>query len=239
MKFNSKVLIAESLYKTFCRGGTEVTAVQNVSFSLRRGEFVVLLGRSGSGKSTLFSLLAGILRPTKGRVVIDGVDLTKLSSAEKTIFRRKKIGIVFQRHNLIPFLSALDNVLLMIDINETLCDEEKRRAESLLDEIGLKDRKDFLPSELSGGECQRVAIARSLIHNPLLLLVDEPTASLDSDRGLQIAKLLLDQVRRFNRTCMVATHDLRICEFADRILEICDGKIINEHLSSLLVKQPK
>ncbi|MCI5775102.1 MAG: ABC transporter ATP-binding protein [Aerococcus sp.] len=208
--------------KQYGEGETAVYANDHISFSVEQGQFVVILGPSGAGKSTLLNILGGMDRPTSGSVIVDGKDIASLSDRELTTFRRESVGFVFQFYNLIPNLSAEEN----IEMSEQIAGEKDRR-DDIFDVVGLADKRNAFPAELSGGEQQRVSIARAIAKQPKLLLCDEPTGALDSTSGKQIIKLLLEQSHSYHRTVLVITHDQRIAELADVVLEIHDGKIAN------------
>lgn len=218
-------LEVKGLSKSYGSGHVQVRALDDVSLSVSPGEMVAILGPSGSGKTTLISLIAGLLTPTAGEIVIDGVVVTHRSQREAARFRREHVGIVFQEHHLVGYLTALENLLLVPDLSRRPTAADRARAKSLLDELGLADRADHRPSALSGGERQRVAIARALMNEPDILLVDEPTASLDTERGLQVVGLLSDLVKHRDITCLMVTHDRRMAGYADRALSIVDGKL--------------
>jgi putative ABC transport system ATP-binding protein len=221
-------LETRSVVKEYPVGSNTITAVDNVSFSLERGEFVALVGPSGSGKTTMLAMLATLLRPTSGEILIDGEDLAQMGSAEKTRFRRRKIGFTFQANNLVSYLTALENVELMLRLNGRLDAAGRRRSKELLALLGLEERMNMLPRQLSGGQQQRVAIARSLISQPTLVLADEPTASLDTERAFQVVETLATLVHEQNRAGVMVTHDLRMVEYADRIIHMLDGRV--EHV---------
>ncbi len=233
------VIEGYDLYKTYQIGSTVINACSGISIQVRRGEFVAIVGPSGSGKSTLLNMLGGLARPTEGRIFIDGIDITRgFLGSEFSILptvRRKKIGFVFQFFNLVPVLSSLENVELpmMFETVEKL-DEEERRAKAirLLESVGLADRMQNRPSQLSGGQRQRVAIARALANDPSIVLADEPTGNLDSATGRMIVQIMkrLNEERRV--TFLITTHDLRIAEWADRILYLTDGQISDERISA-------
>jgi putative ABC transport system ATP-binding protein len=209
--------------------GTAVTrAVDGVSIGVRSGEFVALVGPSGSGKTTLLAMLAGLLRPTEGALMIDGQELGRMKDGERTAFRRQKIGFTFQANNLVPFLTALENVELMLRLNGQLDKAGKARARDLLERLGLGDRLNNLPRQLSGGQQQRVAIARALIHEPAVVLADEPTASLDTERAFQVVETFATMIREQNRAGIMVTHDLRMVQYVDRVLQMRDGKLARE-----------
>ena len=218
-------LEAQSVVKQYPAGGGTVTAVDRVSFSLQPGEFVALVGPSGSGKTTMLAMLAALLRPTSGSILIDGQELSKMSQRERTRFRRRKIGFTFQSNNLVSYLTALENVDLMLRLNGEYDAAGKRRARELLELLGLEDRMNALPRQLSGGQQQRVAIARSLINRPTLVLADEPTASLDTERAFQVVETLANLVHEQRHAGIMVTHDLRMVEYADRIIHMLDGRI--------------
>ncbi len=193
--------------------------------AVREGEFVVLLGRSGSGKSTLLNLLSGMDLPTSGEVVIGGKNLTTLSEHDRTLFRRKHIGFVFQSLNLIPTLTVAENILMPLELNGRMSREEQEEALRYLDHVGLEDRAESFPDRLSGGEQQRVAIARALGHDPLLILADEPTGNLDYKTGQHVMDLLNRLVRDKGKTILVVTHDRDLISLADRVLSLQGGRL--------------
>ncbi|MEN6478479.1 MAG: ABC transporter ATP-binding protein [Anaerolineales bacterium] len=202
-----------------------ITAVDQMQMSLERGEFVALVGPSGSGKTTMLAMLAGLLAPTSGRIDIAGKDLTAMKEVERAAFRRRYIGFTFQNNNLVPFLTALENVEYMLRLNGELTREGRDRARELLVRLGLEERLYSLPRQLSGGQQQRVAIARSLINQPVLVLADEPTASLDTERAYQVVSTLADLVHEENRAAIMVTHDLRMVEYCDRVIQMMDGRL--------------
>ena len=219
-------LIAENLYKTYGKGNTVVHALNNVSLTLHAGEIAALLGPSGAGKSTLLTSLGLIHLPDSGKIIIGGE--TVFDNIYKTnirSFRRNHIGFVFQKANLLPFLSAVDNVRLSMEINDISGKLAKRRAEELLEKFDLSARKNFMPKELSGGQQQRVAIARALANTPELLLADEPTAALDSIMGRKVMELLKQVAHEHNTGVLVVTHDHRAIDVFDRIWVMEDGRI--------------
>jgi len=200
--------------------------VNGVSLDVHAGEFVVLLGVSGSGKSTLLNLAAGIDQADRGQVIINNTDLTRLREHDRTVFRRDHIGIVFQFFNLIPTLTVLENITLPVELRGTNRRESQRRARALLERVGLADRENDFPDQLSGGEQQRIAIARALIHEPVLVLADEPTGNLDEDTGHSVLALLLELTQGAGRTLLMATHNPEIVPYADRVVRIQDGKLV-------------
>jgi putative ABC transport system ATP-binding protein len=211
--------------KEYPVGTGKVTAVDEASFSLQPGEFVALVGPSGSGKTTMLAILAALLTPTSGSIVIDGQDLAQMSQKERTRFRRRKIGFTFQSNNLVSYLTGLENVELMLRLNGEFNAAGKKRARELLVLLGMEERMNALPRQLSGGQQQRVAIARSLINQPTLVLADEPTASLDTERAYQVVETLATLIHKQNRAGIMVTHDLRMVEFADRIIHMLDGRV--------------
>jgi putative ABC transport system ATP-binding protein len=218
-------LEAQSVVKAYPAGGGVVRAVDEVSFSLQRGEFVALVGPSGSGKTTLLAMLAGLLSPTSGSIIIDGQELATMKEAQRARFRRRKIGFTFQANNLVSYLTALENVELMLRLNKEFNAAGRKRAKELLGRLGLEERLNALPRQLSGGEQQRVAIARALINQPALVLADEPTASLDTERAFQVVQTLASLVHEQNRAGIMVTHDLRLVEYADRVIQLLDGRL--------------
>jgi putative ABC transport system ATP-binding protein len=218
-------LEVQSVAKIYRVGSGIVKAVDDVSFSLRRGEFVALVGPSGSGKTTMLAMLAALLTPSSGSIIIDGQELAAMDQKERTRFRRRKIGFTFQDNNLVSYLTALENVELMLRLNDEFDAAGRERARELLVLLGLEDRLNVLPRQLSGGQQQRVAIARSLINQPTLVLADEPTASLDTERAFQVVETLANLVHEQNRAGVMVTHDLRMVEFADRIIHMLDGRV--------------
>lgn len=219
------ILETNLLSKVYTTGNLSVKAVDEATVQLKEGEFVALVGPSGSGKTTMLALVAGLLAPSSGKIMIDGHDLGNMNDVERTRFRREKIGFTFQANNLIPFLTALENVELMLRMNKLLNRETAKQAKDLLIRLGLEERLNSLPSQLSGGQQQRVAIARSLIHNPSLVLADEPTASLDTERAYQAVQIFSDLIHEQNKTGIMVTHDLRMCQFVDKVIQMIDGKI--------------
>jgi len=209
--------------KTYGRGRTAVAALRGVSLEIRPGELIAVAGPSGSGKSTLLAIMGGLLTPDQGTVEVGGTDVTALPRGARARYRATKVGFVFQSLNLVPFLTARENLLLMASLAGIPRSQARQRAGALLTGLGLAGRERDLPGKLSGGEQQRVAIARALIHQPALLLADEPTASLDTERGLAVAGLLARQVHERNIAGVLVTHDLRMAATADRIVRVADG----------------
>lgn len=218
-----KILEVKNLCKTYGKGETEVKALNNVSFSVDKGEFVAIIGPSGSGKSTLLHILGGVDVPTSGSVIINGEDISKLNETALAIFRRRQIGLIYQFYNLIPILTVEENLTLPLRLDGRKPDE--RQTEYLVKTLGLDNRLDHLPNQLSGGQQQRVSIGRALINNPALMLADEPTGNLDSENSKEIVSLLRKFNKEQNQTVIIITHDERIALAADRIIEIEDGKI--------------
>ncbi len=221
-------LETRNVIKTYGMGAGVTRAVDGVSVSVRSGEFVALVGPSGSGKTTLLAMLAGLLRPTDGDILIADANLSRMKDGPRTAFRREKIGFTFQANNLVPYLTALENVELMLRLNGRLDKHGKARARDLLVRLGLEDRLNNLPRQLSGGQQQRVAIARALIHEPAVVLADEPTASLDTERAFQVVETFSTMIREQNRAGVMVTHDLRMVQYVDRVLQMRDGKLARE-----------
>ena len=219
-------LSTESVSKVYRGDNAAIRAVDGISMEVRQGEFLAMVGPSGSGKTTLLAMLAALLRPSEGRIAIDGHDLNALSEAERSIFRRQKIGFTFQAHNLVSYLTARENVELMLRLNGWLDRAGRARSRELLERLGLGERLNSLPRQLSGGQQQRVAIARALIHEPSVVLADEPTASLDTERAFQVVSTFANITREQNRAGIMVTHDLRMCQFVDLVIQMKDGKLI-------------
>ena len=222
------VLHVENLEKSYRLGKVTVHALRGVSLSVREGEFVVVMGPSGSGKTTLLNIIGTLDKPSSGQVLIDGQDISRLKDRQLTRLRRYKIGFVFQFHNLIPVLTALENVQLPLQMSGVKSKTGVERARELLDHVGLADRLDHLPDELSGGEQQRVAIARALANHPRIILADEPTGDLDTKTGSEVVQLMYDLTKQENAAVIVVTHDPLIAAKAERVLEMRDGKIHRE-----------
>jgi putative ABC transport system ATP-binding protein len=228
---NSVALEVRDLVKSFSLDGTTINAVDNVSFQVKSGEFVALVGPSGSGKTTMLSILAALLTPTAGQVLIDGQDLAQMNEKRRVKLRREKIGFTFQSNNLIPYLTARENVEFMLRLNNKLDRASRIRSDELLARLGLSDRLHNLPAQMSGGQQQRVAIARALIHNPAVVLADEPTASLDTERAFQVVETFAHLIHENDRAGIMVTHDLRMCQFVDRVLQMQDGKLVRVYES--------
>lgn len=221
-----EILKVEKLSKVYGKGETKINAVDNISFSVSKGEFVAIVGASGSGKSTLLHLIGGVDRPTSGKVFIDGVDIYAMNNDALAIFRRRQVGLIYQFYNLIPILNVVENITLPCKLDNKKVDE--KHLNDLLKTLGLENRKNHLPNELSGGQQQRVSIGRAIINNPALVLADEPTGNLDSKASDEIISLLKKSNQKYNQTIIVITHDLEIANEANRIITIEDGKIISD-----------
>ena len=218
----------ENLTKTYGAGGTTVIALDQVNLNVNAGEFVAVMGPSGCGKSTLLHLLGGLDRPSEGSVSIDGTAIGDMKDDELTEMRRRKIGFIFQFFNLIPVLNALENACLPVTLDGVKPSVAKKRASEWLERFGLGDRLTSRPDQLSGGQQQRVAVARALASEPMLILADEPTGNLDTRSGDEIASLLRQVTKEYGRTVVMVTHDPRIAAYADRIVFLKDGKIVDE-----------
>ena len=218
-----EILKIENLSKVYGKGETAVKALDNVSFSVQKGEFVAIIGPSGSGKSTLLHMIGGVDRPTSGKVLVDGTDIYQLNETQLAIFRRRQIGLIYQFYNLIPILSAEENIKLPLLLDKHKVDQEQ--FHKIVNVLGLQKRLDHLPNQLSGGQQQRVSIGRALISNPAIMLADEPTGNLDSKNSEEIMELLKMFNKTFNQTLIVITHDERIALQADRVISVEDGKI--------------
>ncbi len=221
-----EILRVEHLSKIYGEGENAVRAVDDVSFSVEKGEFVAVIGASGSGKSTLLHLIGGVDRPTSGKVIIDGKDISALDDDALAIFRRRQVGIVYQFYNLIPILDVTENITLPILLDGETPDQEK--LENLLTVLGLSERRGNLPNQLSGGQQQRVSIGRTMMNDPAVLLADEPTGNLDSKAGEEIVNLLKLSNKQFNQTVLVITHDPDIARQAGRVITIEDGRIVKD-----------
>lgn len=220
----NEVLKLENVSKVYGLGNIEVRAVDNVDFSVRNGEILLIMGPSGSGKTTLITMAGLLLRPSSGSIFIDGEDVISLPEAKRRQLRLHKIGFVFQSFNLLANLTALDNVLVPLGLSGVKKDFAKKKAKGLLETFGLSHRADFTPDRLSGGEKQRVSIARSLANDPKLILADEPTANLDSQRGREVMRLLKAVAKNMGKTVVIVSHDHRLMEIADRVVWMEDGR---------------
>jgi putative ABC transport system ATP-binding protein len=218
------VIKTENLSKVYGKKENIVTALNDVNIEVNKGEFVAIIGASGSGKSTLLHQIGGVDGPTGGKVIIDDKDIYSLNEANRAVFRRRKIGFVFQSFNLIPVLSVEENIKMPALLDHQKVDEEY--FNDLVKTLGIEDRLKHLPSELSGGQMQRVAIARALVNKPSIILADEPTGNLDSENSREIIEMLKLSIRKYNQTAIVITHDISIAENADRIIKIKDGKVV-------------
>lgn len=223
-----KILEVTNLCKTYGKGDTMVKALDNVSFSVEKGEFVAIIGPSGSGKSTLLHILGGVDVPTKGSVVINQTDISNLDETALAIFRRRQIGLIYQFYNLIPILTVQENLTLPLLLDGRKPDE--KQISTLVKRLGLENRLDHLPNQLSGGQQQRASIGRALVNNPALMLADEPTGNLDSENSKEIISLLRQFNKDFNQTVIIITHDEKIANSADRVITIEDGKITGDEV---------
>ena len=221
-----EILKVENLTKIYGKDSTKVIALDNVSFSVEKGEFVAIVGASGSGKSTLLHLIGGVDRPTSGKVFVDGKDIFALNDDKLAIFRRRQVGLIYQFYNLIPILNVEENITLPLSLDNRQVDTE--RIDEMLKLLGLEKRRNHLPNELSGGQQQRTSIGRALITNPTIILADEPTGNLDSKSSDEIVALLKKSNKELKQTIIMITHNMEIAKIADRIIKIEDGKIVEE-----------
>ena len=219
-----EILRCDGIEKVFGKDGNQVTALNGISLSIEKGDFVAIIGASGSGKSTLLHLLGGVDRPTSGKVFIDGEDIYQLNDDELAVFRRRKVGLIYQFYNLIPILNVEENVTLPLKLDNREVDD--RKLNELITLLGLEKRKTHLPNELSGGQQQRTSIARSMITSPAIILADEPTGNLDSKASDEIVALLKKSNEEYQQTIIMITHNMEIANVADRILKIEDGKLV-------------
>lgn len=222
------VLVVKDLCKKYGRGESEINALDHISFSVERGEFVAIVGASGSGKSTLLNMLGGIDNPTEGTCIIDNKDISRMSEDERAIFRRRNIGIVYQFYNLIPTLTAEENIELPWKLDGRKI--KKTKTNELLKILGLEDRRKHLPGQMSGGQQQRVSIGRALINEPAFVLADEPTGNLDSKTSREIMDILKNMNRKYKQTILLVTHDEKIALQASRVITIGDGRIIKDEV---------
>ena len=221
-----EILRVENLTKIYGKDTTKVVALDNVSFSVQKGEFVAIVGASGSGKSTLLHLLGGVDRPTSGKVYIDSKDIYDFNDDKLAIFRRRQVGLIYQFYNLIPILNVEENITLPLSLDNRQVDQ--KALDEMLKLLGLQNRKTHLPNELSGGQQQRTSIGRALITNPTIILADEPTGNLDSKSSDEIVALLKKSNKELKQTIIMITHNMEIARCADRILKIEDGRIVEE-----------
>lgn len=221
-----EILKVENLCKNYGKGNTLVRALDHVSFSVEKGEFVAIVGASGSGKSTLLHILGGVDKPTSGKCFVDGQDVYQLDENNLAIFRRRQVGLIYQFYNLIPILDVKENITLPILLDNKKVDEDY--LNEIINTLGLKNRLNHLPNELSGGQQQRVSIGRALMNRPALLLADEPTGNLDSKASKEIIELLKMSNKKYNQTIIMITHDQSLALHADRIITLDDGKIMSD-----------
>lgn len=220
-------LVFTDVSKAYDVGGTKVTALAHIDMTVARHEVVTLVGPSGSGKTSLLSIAGGLLQPSSGRVVVGGQDISKLGRRKLTKFRRQRIGFIFQAVNLVPFLTARENLVLIAELAGERRRGARKRADQLLKELGLGKRREHLPAQLSGGERQRVAIGRALMNKPDLVLVDEPTSALDSSLGERVMQLIVSEVRAQGAASVIVTHDSRMTRYGDRIVNMADGRMVD------------
>ena len=223
-----EILRVENLNKSYGKGEAKVEALKNVNLSINKGEFVVIVGPSGSGKSTLLHLIGGVDKPTSGKVFINDVDIYNLKEKDLSIFRRRNVGLIYQFYNLIPVLSAKENILLPAELDNRKIDKEY--LDDLLNTLGLKERENHLPNELSGGQQQRTSIGRALINRAAIVLADEPTGNLDSKNSKEVIELLKLSVKKYKQTLIMITHDINIALQADRVITIEDGIIKSDEV---------
>jgi len=219
------IIQTKAVSKIYETGGMTIRAVDKVDLEINKGEFVALVGPSGSGKTTMLAIIAALLNPTEGEVFLRGKDLANMSEKERVKLRRQRIGFTFQSNNLVPYLTVQENIELMLRINGNLRDECRQRTVDIMHKLGIYEQRNKLPNQLSGGQKQRVAIARSLIHNPSVVLADEPTASLDTERAYQVVKAFAELIHAENKAGIMVTHDLRMVQFVDKVIQMKDGKI--------------
>ena len=220
------VLKAQSVRKSYQQGSFNVPVLKDINLEVQRGEQIAVVGASGTGKSTLLHLLGGLDSPTDGSVLIDGQDISKLNEIERSRLRNYKIGFVYQFHHLLPEFTALENVMMPLLVRRLPTDEVRRKASTLLDQVGLGHRAEHKPAELSGGERQRAAIARALIIDPVCLLADEPTGNVDRQNARNIQRLIMDLDRRFEVSLIVATHDMQLASSIERVLKLENGRLV-------------
>jgi len=223
------IVALQNVYKVYRMGETEITALKDVNLKVNRGEYIAVLGPSGSGKSTMLNIIGGLDHPTNGTAYVDGEDLKYLKDSKQARFRAEKVGFVFQFFNLIPTFTVFENIMVPAEILGVKREEIRKRTETVVRKVGLKERTNHFPHQLSGGEQQRVAIARAFINNPVLLLCDEPTGNLDTKTGAEIISLLREINKEQGTTLIVVTHDERIAQDANRVVELVDGQISGNH----------
>ena len=221
-----EILKVDNLTKIYGEGDNKVVALDNVSFSVEKGEFVAIVGASGSGKSTLLHLLGGVDKPTSGTVYVDGKDIYKLTDDNLAIFRRRQVGLIYQFYNLIPILNVEENITLPLDLDNQKVNQNDLKQ--LLNELGMSNRRTHLPNELSGGQQQRVSIGRALITKPAIVLADEPTGNLDTKSSDEIVNLLKKANKEYKQTIIMITHNMELANTADRVIQIEDGRIVRE-----------
>ena len=221
-----EILRVENLTKTYGKGLTKVTALDDVSFTVKKGEFIAIVGASGSGKSTLMHLLGGVDKPTSGKVFIEGQDIYAMKDDQLCIFRRRQVGLIYQFYNLIPILNVVENITLPSNLDGR--EVKKEKLEEILKLLGLENRKNHLPNQLSGGEQQRTSIGRALITSPAIILADEPTGNLDSKASEEIVSILKMSNKKYHQTIIMITHNLEIAKEASRIIKLEDGKIVED-----------
>ncbi|WP_438351368.1 ABC transporter ATP-binding protein [Paenibacillus sp. FA6] len=219
------ILRLEHVQKNFGDGDSSITILKDISLTLKRGEFIAIVGPSGSGKSTLLSIIGALLSPSSGKVIVDQEDIAEYKPSKLSSVRKDKIGFIFQSSNLIPYLTVKDQLMLISDISKADKKENAKKATDLINHLGLSHRLKTYPNKLSGGEKQRVAIARAFMNDPDIILADEPTASLDSERGKQVVEMISNEVKSRNKGAIMVTHDERILHVCDRVLRIEDGQI--------------
>lgn len=221
-----EILRVQNLSKVYGEGDNQVKALQNISFTVEKGEFAAIVGQSGSGKSTLLHLIGGVDKPTSGKIYVDGKDVYDRNKEELAIFRRRQVGLIYQFYNLIPVLNAAENMVLPLKLDGQKVNE--KHLNELLDTLGLQERKNHLPKQLSGGQQQRVSIGRALINAPALVLADEPTGNLDNKNSREIMELLKQSNKKYGQTLILITHDENIAVQADRMIRLEDGKLISD-----------
>jgi len=223
------MVMLQNVYKVYRMGETEITALKDVNLKVDHSEYVAVLGPSGSGKSTMLNIIGGLDHPTNGAAYVDGEDMKRLKDSKLARFRAEKVGFIFQFFNLIPTFTVFENIMVPAEILGLKREEIRKRAETVVRKVGLEERRDHFPHQLSGGEQQRVAIARAFINNPVLLLCDEPTGNLDTKTGAEIISLLREINKEQGTTLIVVTHDQRIAQDANHVVELVDGQILGNH----------